>query len=63
MVIGGAKTYAQFMGVAQKAIISTVFDDEVIGDVYLPNFTGHWKITSTKADITGGFITRWLERC
>jgi dihydrofolate reductase len=63
MVIGGAKTYARFMDVANKAIISTMFDDEVIGDVYMPNFTGYWKITSTKADITGGFITRWLERC
>jgi dihydrofolate reductase len=62
MVIGGAKTYARFMDVADKAIISTVFDDEVVGDVYMPNFTGHWKVTDTKADLDGGFMTRWFLR-
>jgi len=62
MVIGGAKTYAQFMGVAQKAIISTVFDNDIVGDVYMPNFVGHWKAAKIRVDGGCGFMTMWFER-
>ena len=64
MVIGGAKTYAAFMDSASKAIISTIFDSngDIVGDVYLPNFIGCWKLVKTKVDVCGEFMTQWFER-
>jgi dihydrofolate reductase len=62
MVIGGAKTYAAFIDSASKAIISTMSDKDIVGDVYLPNFVGRWKAVMTKDDNGDGFTARWFER-
>ena len=45
MIIGGELVYKFFMPHADKAIISTMKNVDVSGDVYMPNFSGRWKQT------------------
>lgn len=44
MVIGGGKTYLEYMPIASKLIISRV-DVNVSGDIYFPTITDDWHLT------------------
>lgn len=54
MVIGGAKVYESLMPYANKAFISEVNRD-VVGDIYMPNFTGYWKEVGGYSNKEAGF--------